>query len=87
MIATKIDPAIEEAAVKEERSARTLGWGKPMVIGRAFLTKKNGKKVGVSRCPERGEITTQIRKSSYARSQIESTITFKSTLRGITLEA
>ena len=40
MIAAKIDAAREE----EDRSARTLGWGKPMVIERAFLTKKSRRK-------------------------------------------
>ena len=81
-IAARIDAAIEG-----DRSARTLGWGKPMVIERAFLTKKSGGKAGVSRCQERGEVITQIRKSSYACSQIESTITFESVVRSITLVA
>jgi hypothetical protein len=40
MIAATIDRAIG-AAREEDRSARTLGWGKPMVIERAFLTKKS----------------------------------------------
>jgi hypothetical protein len=40
-IATKIDRAIGAAMEEEDRSARTLGWGKPMVIERAFLTKKS----------------------------------------------
>jgi hypothetical protein len=43
MIAARTDVAIG-AATRGEWSARTLGWGKPMVIGRAFLTKKNSGK-------------------------------------------
>jgi hypothetical protein len=39
-IAAKIGTATD-AAMVEDPSARTLGWGKPMVIERAFLTKKN----------------------------------------------
>jgi hypothetical protein len=37
MIVAKIEAAIG-AAMEENQSARTLGWGKPMVIERAFLT-------------------------------------------------
>jgi hypothetical protein len=62
-----------------------------MVIGRAFLTKKERrKKVDVSRCLERGDVLIQTRKSSYACPQIESMTTliaFESALGGITLVA
>ncbi len=36
-----IDRAMRATTIEGDRSARTLGWGKPMVIERAFLTKKN----------------------------------------------
>ena len=38
------DTTMAERDRREERSARTLGWGKPMVMGWAFLTKMNSGK-------------------------------------------
>jgi hypothetical protein len=78
--------ATERIKAEATMSARTLGWGKPMVMGRPFLPKETRARIlQSSRCQERGEFVTLFLKSSYAGPQIESTITFKSAARGITL--